>query len=70
MTTPDYSTLPTDQLNKLIYDLSVESRNRYEVQRELEKVRGNIDAKASLAYGSTIAVNGSPSPSEAIPHDD
>lgn len=35
----DYSNLPTPELNKLIHDLSVESRNRYEVQQELEKVR-------------------------------
>lgn len=69
--TTDYTTLPTPELNKLIHDLSVESRNRYEtkqallacgvkrakpteVQRELEKVRGNIDAKASRSDSEAI----------------
>jgi hypothetical protein len=65
--TNDYTQLTNEQLSELIYRLSVESRNRYEVQRELEKVRGNIDAKPPLASGSTIAVNGSPSPVEANP---
>ena len=44
--TNDYTQLTNEQLSELIHRLSVESRNRYEVQRELEKVRGNIDAKA------------------------
>jgi hypothetical protein len=36
---PDYSGFSTPELNKLIHDLSVESRNRYETRMELEKLR-------------------------------
>jgi hypothetical protein len=40
-----------------------------ELAKEAEEyeARGNIDAKASLASGATIAVNGSSSPVEANP---
>jgi len=40
----DYSQLPTPELNKLIHDLSVESRNRYETKRAWEQVQRNINA--------------------------
>lgn len=88
MTTPDYTQefnrLTNEELNELVHRLSVESRNRYEVLQELEKVRKaqkekwDADLKAYLtsprytldAIANNIDANPSPSPSEAIPHDE
>lgn len=78
---PDYSGFSTPELNKLIHDLSVESRNRYEVQQELEKVRKaqkekwDADLKAYLtsprytldAIRNNIDTKAPRNDSEAIP---
>jgi hypothetical protein len=77
----DYTALSNEQLSELIHRLSVESRNRYETERELEKVRKaqkekwDADLKAYLtsprytldAIHNNIDAKPPVSPSEAIP---
>ncbi len=83
--TPDYTEefnrLTNEQLSELIRRLSVESRNRYEVQQELEKVRKaqkekwDADLKAYLtsprytldALHNNINAKAPRNDSEAIP---